>query len=189
MPSESPQQGPYTSYYENEAATGVPELMSPIMDRPVPYLPYRGAMFHGVPPTEIPTVDDAQEMPDGAAIADLYVPPTTDLNPVPVRIVDTAAHEYKQWRAWQIPVNASAPSMVANRKEGQSSLRIKHAATSGSDRVWIGPDPSISIYTGFPLDPGDEVSFMGEAPVYAVANTGVVGSVTLAVLSEFSTAQ
>jgi len=79
--------------------------------------------------------------------------------------------------------------MVANRKEGQSSLRIKHAATTGTDRVWIGPDPSVSIYTGYPLDPGGEISFAGEAPVYAIANTGVVGNVTLALLSEFSTAQ
>jgi len=189
MPSESPQQGPFTSYNQNEEATAVPELMSPVMDRGVPYLPYRGTAFHGVEPTNIPIIDDGEELPDGTAFAERFEPPTEDANPVPVRIVDTAAHEYKQWRAWQAFANASSPSMVANRKEGQSTLRVKHAATAGTDRVWIGPDPSVSIYTGYPLDPGDEMSFTGEAPVYAIAGTGVVGNVTLAVLSEFSTAQ
>jgi len=188
VPTESPQEGPYTSYNQNEGATAVPENMSPILDRPIPYLPYRGAMFHGVAPTE-PSLYQAEELPDDAVTTDVYHEPQEDINPVAVRIVDTAAHEYKQWRAWQAFANAASPSMVANRKEGQSSLRVKHISTSGTDRVWIGPDPSVSIYTGYPLDPGDEMSFMGEAPVYAIAHTGVAGNVTLAVLSEFATAQ
>ena len=188
MPSESPQEGPYTSYNENEGRTAVPENMSPILDRPIPYLPYRGAMFHGVPPTE-PSLYQAEELPDDTATTDVYHPPQEDLNPVAVRIVDTAAHEYKQWRAWQIPVNASAPCMVANRKEGQSNLRVRNFAAQGTNRVWIGPDPSVSVYTGYPLAGNDEVVFTGEAPVYAIADVGVVGPVTLAVLSEFATAQ
>jgi hypothetical protein len=188
MPTESPQEGPFTSYNSNEGATAVPENMSPILDRPVPYLPYRGAMYHGVHPTP-ESLYVAEELPDDASLTEVYHEPEEDLNPVAVKIVDTAAHEYKQWRAWQAFANAASPSMVANRKEGQSSLRIRHASTSGTDRVWLGPDTGVSIYTGYPLDPGGEVSFSGEAPVYAIAHTGVVGNVTLAVLSEFSTAQ
>jgi len=189
MPSESPQEGPYTSYNANEEGTAVPEQMSPIMDRTLPFIPYRGAMFHGVAPTELPSISDGEGLPEDAVIAEAYQPPEEDLNPVAVRIVDTAAHEYKQWRAWQAFANASTPSMVANRKEGQSSLRVKNAATSGTNRVWIGPDPNVSVITGFPLEPGQDHTFSGEAPVYALADTGVVGTVTLAVLSEFSTAQ
>lgn len=190
MPSESPQQGPFTSYNQNEEGTAVPENMSPILDRVSPqYLPYRGAMFHGVAPTDLPTVSDGEGLPDDAVIADLYVQPTEDLNPVPVRIVGAAVHEYKQWRSWQIPVNITSPCMVANRKEGQSSVRVKNTAAAGTNRVWIGPDTSVSIYTGFPLTGGEDHSFMGEAPIYAIADTGVSGPVTVAVLSEFSTAQ
>jgi hypothetical protein len=189
MPSESPQQGAYTSYNENETATAVPELMAPVMDRVTPFLPYRGAMFHGVAPTSTPTVSDGEELPDGTINTECYVPPTEDLNPVPVRIVDTAIHEYRQWRAWQVPVTATAVSMVANRKEGRSHLRVKNCATSGTNRVWIGPDANLSVYTGYPLDPSNEATFTGEAAVYALADTGVTGSVTVAMFDEFGTAQ
>lgn len=187
MPSESPQQSPFTSYNDNEGATAVPENMSPVADRWAAFLPYRGAMFHGVTPSEVPLVDDGEELPDGAAITDSYESPTEDLNPVPVKIVDTAQHEYKQWRAWQTFVTAAQPAMVANRKEGQSSLQLKNV--SDASRIWVGPDPSVSVYTGFPVKGGEEVSFTGEAPVYAIADTGVAGNVVVALLSQFSTAQ
>lgn len=190
MPSESPQHSAYTSYNLNEEGTAVPENMSPILDRVSPnYLPYRGAMFHGVPPTELPTVADGEELPDDTINADLYTPPTEDLNPVPVRIVDTAIHEYKQWRSWQVPVGTTSPGLVANRKEGQQSVTVKNTASAGANRVWIGPDSNVSLFTGFPLSGGEDHTFTGEAPVYAIADTGVSGLVTIAVLSEFGTAQ
>lgn len=187
MPSESPQDGPYTSYNANEEGTAVPENMSPILDRVSPaYLPYRGAMYHGVAPTELPTVADGEEMPDDAVMAEVYQPPVEDLNPVPVRIVDTAIHEYKQWRAWQAVVAATSACLVANRKEGQSSVRVKNISSSGTNRVWLGPDPNVSSISGFPISGGEDHTFMGEAPVYAVADSTTA---TLAVLSEFGTAQ
>lgn len=187
MPSESPQQSPYTSYNENEGATAVPENMSPIAERWAPTLPYRGPMFHGVMPDAAPLVDNGEELPDGAAVTESYQEPTEDLNPVPVKIVDTAQHEYKQWRAWQTFVTASSPVMVANRKEGQSSVQLKNC--SDASRIWVGPDTGVSVYTGYPVKGGEEVSFTGEAPVYAIADTGVAGNVVVALLSQFSTAQ
>jgi len=187
VPSESPNEGAFNTYGTNEEVIGAPEYMAPIMDRPIPYIPYRGTEFHGVAPQEIPVVDDENKPPDGTVLTGIFQPPEEDVNPVPVRVVDTATHEYKQWRAWQAFASAAQPSMVANRKEGQSGLNVKNC--SASSRVWLGPDPSVSIYTGYPLDGGGEVSFTGEAPVYAIADTGVAGNVTLAVLSQFSTAQ
>jgi hypothetical protein len=146
--------------------------------------------MHGVAPPEVPTIDDtAEELPEGVLITGAFQPPEDDVNPVPVRVVDTSAREYKQWRAWQVFVNSTSPCLVANRKEGQSNLRVRNFATQGTNRVWIGPDPGVSVYTGYPLAGNDEVVFSGEAPVYAIADTGVSGSVTLAVLSEFSTAE
>lgn len=187
MPSESPNEGAFTTYNTNEEVTGAPEYLSPIMDRAIPYLPYRGTEFHGVAPQDVPVIDDTAEIPDGTVVTGIFQPPEEDLNPVPVRIVGAATHEFKQWRAWQAFVTAASPSMVANRKEGQSNLYVKNCSTNS--RVWIGPDPSVSIYTGFPLDGGGMVSLSGEASVYAIADTGVAGNVVLAMLSEFSTAQ
>ena len=50
MPSESPNEGAFTTYGTNEEVIGAPEYMAPIMDRPIPYIPYRGTEFHGVAP-------------------------------------------------------------------------------------------------------------------------------------------
>lgn len=188
MPSESPNEGAFTTYDSNEEVTGSPEYLSPILDRATPYLPYRGTQFHGVAPTEVSAIDDdVVDVPSGTVITGIFQPPEEDANPIPVRIVESATHEYSQWRAWQAFANASSPSMVANRKEGQSSLTVKNC--SASSRVWVGPDPSVSVYTGFPLDGGGQIALSGEAPVYAIADTAVPGNVVIAVLSEFSTAQ
>jgi len=187
VPSESPNEGAFTQYGTTEEVTGSPEYLSPVMDRRTPYIPYRGTEFHGVMPQELPVIDDEEDLPDGTVITGAFRQPEEDINPVPVRVVDTATHEYKQWRAWQIFANAASPTLVANRKEGQSSVQIKNLSTN--DRIWIGPDPTVSVYTGFPLDGGAEVSLTGEAPVYAIANTGVAGNVTLALLSQFSTSE
>jgi hypothetical protein len=187
VPSESPNEGAFTQYNTNEEITGPPEYLSPVLDPGVvSFIPYRGQQFHGVhPPQMITPQQGEEELPDDAVITGLFEPPTEDANPVPVRIVDTAAHEYSQWRAWQAIVDTATPRLVANKKEGQSSIQIKSLA-SGSDRVWIGPDAGVSHITGYPLDPGGEVTLSGEAPVYAVAGTGTV---TVALLSQFSTAQ
>jgi hypothetical protein len=188
MPSESTPGNPY-AYSDQSEVTGSPEYISPIADRGVPFIPYRGTQFHGVTPTEVPIIDDGTEIPDGTVVTGVFQPPEEDLNPVPVRIVDTAVHEYKQWRAWQSFVNNASPTLVANRKEGQSSLRVRNTSTQGTNKVFLGPDPSVSIYTGYPFTGNDEIVFTGEAPVYAIADPGVSGTVIIAVLSEFSTAQ
>lgn len=189
MPSETTPGNPY-AYTDNQEVLGPPEYLSPVERRGVPFLPYRGTNFHGVEPTEIPIVDDGTEtvdIPDGTVVTGVFQPPEEDLNPVPVRIVDTATHEFKQWRTWQAPTDNTSPRLVANRKEGQSTVQVKNCAAAG--RVWVGPDPGVSTYTGFPLNPGESATFDGEAPVYAIADPTAVGFVTLAMLSQFSTAQ
>jgi hypothetical protein len=191
MPSESTG-NPY-AYSDTAEVTGAPEYLSPVERHGVPYLPYRGTQFHGVEPQEIPVVGpdgvETDEVPDGTVVTGVFQPPEEDLNPVPVRIVESATHEYQSWRAWQALVTATQPVMVANRKEGQTTIRVRNTSTQGTNRVFLGPDPSVSIYTGYPFSGNDELVLTGEAPIYAIADTGVSGTVTLAVLSEFSIAQ
>lgn len=188
MPSESPNEGAFTAYGTNEEVTGAPEYMAPIMDRSVAYIPYRGTEFHGVAPQEIPVVDDETEIPDGTVLTGIFQPPEEDVNPVPVRVVNTATHEYKRWRTWQALIDNTQVRMVANRKEGQSTIRVRNTATQGTARVYLGPDPNVSVYTGYPFAGNDELVLQSEAPIYAIADPSVSGFVTLAVLSEFSTA-
>lgn len=184
MPSESPRESAYTTY-TNEEVTGPPSYRSPLPEGFAPqFNPYRGTEFHGVDPGMVTKVEDV-DSEGGKVPVSHFVPGEKDIDPVPVRIVTGTIHEYNKWQAKQVQVGNTSPIMVASFQDGRSTLKIKNYVT-GASRVWIGPDSNVTSYTGYPLDADEETTFSGEAPVYAVADTGTVA---LAVLTEYSVSE
>lgn len=186
MPSESPRESAFTNYtYVDEPEQqGLP--FAPVPEGfGSPVIPYRGTVYHGVDPGVIEPVDDS-EVEGGSVPVERFVPGEEEITPVPVRIVDTATREFKQWRAWQSSVSALSPQLVGGAKDGRTSLKIRNLGSGGTARIWLGPDTGVNPQTGYPLDGGAEISFTGEAPVWGIAETGTV---MLAVLTEFSTSQ
>jgi len=182
MPSESPRESAYTTY-TNEEVVGPPTYRAPLPEGyGVGFFPYRGTQTHGVDPGNVAQVAD-EDTEGGKVDTSYYEPRTPDIDPVPVRIVEGTLHEYQRFHTWQITLNAVSAIMVASRKDGRQNLRIRNFSTVGTARVWIGSDANVTNYTGYPLSGNDEVILTGEAEVYGIADTGTV---TLAVLSEFS---
>lgn len=182
MPSESPRESAYTSY-TNEEVEGPPVYQSPLPEGfGVGFFPYRGTQTHGVDPGMVTPVAD-EDSEGGKVDTSYFQPRTPDIDPVPVRIVEGAAHEYQRFRTWQAYLNATSPVLVAGRQDGRQNLRIRNFATVGTARVWLSADSNVTSYTGYPLSGNDELILSGEAPVYGIADTGTV---TLAVLSEYS---
>lgn len=187
MPSESPRESAFTNYVGADDVPVPPSYRAPIPESQMNrVLPYRGVEYHGVDPGNVMPVEDT-DSEGGSVVTTYFEQGEDDVNPVPVRIVKEAAHEYAQWRAWQVSIPTISPVLVGGLKNGRTSVRIRHLGTSGGARIWIGPDSSVTAVTGFPLDPGADISLVGEAPVWAIAETGT--AVTVAVLTEFSTAE
>lgn len=186
MPSESPQnpRNRYETVDESAAPEGLPVGFEPQLDRfgGGPVFPYRGTQTHGVEPQTEQAAVGSPENDEGGAVEFDYVAPVEDAAPVPVRIVDTAAHEYSDWRANQSFANPS-PNRVVNRKEGRKSLTIKNI---GTVHVWVGPDSNVSPMAGYRVDSGGGTFTLdGEAEVWAVSNDAT--AVPLCIYFEFST--
>ena len=141
--------------------------------------------MHGVDPGMVEKVKDVDSEGGKVDVSGYFEQGTEDIAPVPVRIVDTAAHEYKKWQARQVQVSNTSPVMVASFQDGRTNLQVKNYVT-GAARVWVGPSSNVTSYTGYPLDAGGEMVFSGEAPVYAIADTGTVA---LAVFVEYSVSE
>lgn len=189
MPSES-YQDPRSrdTQYSTDDVSATPEpLPSYIQPAPERYggvnFPYRGQQTHGVEPTD--TAVGSPDDYEGGSIEVAYQAPEDDIPPVPVRIVDTAAHEYTQWRATQAFANPS-PTLVVSRKEGRERVTLKNI---GTVNVWIGPDSNVSKMSGFRVEAnGGSVTFERcEAEIWAVSDDATV--VPLCAVFEFSTAQ
>lgn len=185
MPSESPRESAYATY-TNEEVMGPPTYRVPLPEGSgVPFFPYRGTQTHGVDPGKVTQVAD-EDSEGGKVDVSYFEPGAPDIDPVPVRIVEGAVHEYRRFHTWQVTLNAVSAIMVASRKDGRQNLRIRNFSTVGTGRVWVGSDSSVTSYTGYPLSGNDEVILTGEAEVYGIADTGTV---TLAVLSEYANAE
>lgn len=186
MPTESPRESAYSTYTNEDVEMGpAPDAFrAPLPEgfRPQ-YFPYRGTEQHGVDPGLVAKVED-EDAEGGKVPLQGYEPPEPDANPVPVRIVDSAVSEYKQWRTYQVDA-PPAGVMVVGRKSGRTKVQVQNISTNL--RCWVGPDNTVSAFSGFPLTAGASVTLESEAPVWAVSDTAV--NVPLAVLTEFSTAQ
>jgi hypothetical protein len=193
MPSESHQdpRSRNTQYStEDVSATpeAIPQYVQPAPDR---YggvnFPYRGQQTHGVEPTD--TAVGSPDDYEGGSVEVAYEAPEDDVPPVPVRIVETAAHEYTQFRAIQAFANP-APTLVLSRKEGRERVTVKNIDSSTGTHVWVGPDSNVSKMSGFRVekDGGSVTLERCESEIWAIADDPLK-VVPLCIIFEFSTAQ
>jgi hypothetical protein len=141
--------------------------------------PYRGIETHGVKPTVDPTnMPDWRE--DGRVVPVAYVPVGVDIEPVPVRIVNTSRGEVDKWRVATAYAGVS-PAQLVNRNATRTLLKIKNL--DDTDTVYVSPDSTVSTFSGFPLAPGETLELHSTDEVWAVADAD---ETRLSVIWEFT---
>lgn len=188
MPDSSPRESAYSTYHD-ERTTIPPTYRTPMVERPgTRFIPYRGGggQYHGVYPLSTVEPEITEDVEGGKVVTEYFEPATEDVQPVPVRIVSEAVSEFGQWRAYQAAAS-EYPSMVVGRKEGRQRVTVRNISTA--DKLWIGPDNNVNVNNGYPLFARDDVTLIGEAEIWAIRDTGVAGTVPIAIMLEFSTAQ
>lgn len=187
MPHSSPQYrhsgNPYgvENLTEDQVEPGPGQPLEPMPEHYYGVVfPYRGIQQHGVDPTDMP--EDRPEDYAGGTVA-LADPIEPEHEPVPVRIVKSAKHEYNQWRAIQ---NYASPqgNKILNRKEGRTRCVIKNTSVAGI--IYVGPDSMATLQTGYKLGPNETMELFGEQEVWAMSATVGV-SEPLCAYFEFST--
>ena len=144
--------------------------------------PYRGIETHGVKPTVDPTnVPEWRE--DGRLVPIAYVPVGVDIDPVPVRIVNTSKGEVDKWRVDTAYAGVS-PVQLVNRNATRTFLKIKNLELAGGDTVYVSPDSTVSTFSGYPIAPGEILELWHSTDeVWAVADAD---ETKLSVLWEFT---
>jgi hypothetical protein len=143
--------------------------------------PYRGIETHGVMPTVDPT-DVPEWRNEGRAVPVLYVPEGVDIDPVPVRIVNTSRGEVDKWRVTTAYAGVS-PVQLVNRLASRTFLKIKNLEEVAGDTVYVSPDSSVSTFSGYPIAPGEVLELHSTDEVWAVAGAD---ETKLSVLWEFT---
>ena len=186
MPDHSPQdrnRPAFTDPMWNEAVVDpVPPGFVPAPENyGVPNFAYRGGETHGVVPlAPMHPMDDPYA--EGGAVPVDIEPPVDTPAPVPVRIVDTSPDDYKDWRAWQRFALANIAKPLADRKEGRTALRIKNL--HATDAMYVGPDATVTTYTGFRVEPAGTFTLECESPVWGISATA--NDIPVSCMMEFS---
>jgi len=164
MPNWMQRKGMQTPPERPDRVKPVPEKIEGI------YYPYRGTENHGVKQPNPEAVDDyyeSEHWDDGDVPRVLE--PEPEPEPVPVRVVQETARERLSWRSIQVPVT-DVKSQVVGRHEKRRNLIIRNPSTSSD--VFIAEDQSVSTYTGYLLEQGQEITLRTTEEVYAVCAPG-----------------
>jgi hypothetical protein len=168
------QQGGMASSSVREEAT------KPILDPPVEgtVFPYRGTETHGVKPEKAPP-PYVDEWPEEDA-SEHYQEGPTEVDPVPVRIVQEFASPRKEIRTRQMPVSQD-PKQIVNRNEARSRVWVKNIDQTNA--VYIGNDSNVTTVSGYKLSAGQELPGI-VATEDMWATTGDTTQVVLCILEE-----
>lgn len=162
-----------------------PKRLPPVMEKYAgKNLPWRGTQDHGVPiadhtpgdvlESEHPWVDEKADID--------YLPPENEPVPILVRVVNEHARELKDWRVGRSSVSTQAVQIVG-KNMARKGLRIRNL--DAANAVYIGPDSSVSTYTGYKIPAGTEpMPFVTTEEVWAT--TGDATVVEIGLLYEFS---
>lgn len=146
----------------------IPAPLEPHEEGRQRYNPYRGGEFHGVAPGK-PIEQDAEGYGSGTidVVWDETPPGGTVID---VRVISDDAEQLHAWRVNQYvaPPAGNPPVNIANRMRNRTKLQIKNM--SATDGLWIGPDPELTAFNGYFIDPGDEVPLSSTEAVYALGN-------------------
>jgi hypothetical protein len=131
------------------------EAVKPILDPPVQgvVFPYRGTETHGVQPAHKPPEYDDDEWTEDDE-SKHYDQPETEVEPIPVRIVQEFANPRKEIRTRQMPVSQT-PVEIVNRNEARSRVWVKNIDQTNA--VYIGNDGNVTTVSGYKLVAGAEL--------------------------------
>lgn len=144
--------------------------------------PYRGQEQHGVGVAAEPWIPQDGDAESWEGRTD-YAPDETEITPVPVRIVNDSSGEIRQWRALQTDADG-APRLISGRNEAMARVQVANLSATATDVVYIGPDITVSRFSGYPVTPGVPVTINTTGAVYAITDGSI--TVTVAVLIEHS---
>lgn len=159
--------------------------LDPTVEQFVGYnFPYRGQATHGVDPSLFGSSDVPDEEWEGGQyeLADDGEPEPA---PTPVRIVNEATVEIKQWRSGQLSVGLNAMRLVG-RNPDRTSLKLKNLSTNKG--IYVGRD-TVSYLSGYLIAPGGEFSLNSTEDVWAVAvalEDTTNNPILVAIVEEFS---
>lgn len=152
-----------------------PDRVQPVPETPAGvYFPYRGVENHGVAQPQTVDPDDYyenQKWDDGDIAKTLEPEPEPD--PIPVKIVQDTARERLNWRAIQVRVGAAGNPQkiqVVGRHEKRRSITVRNPSLS--QQAFIGEDESVSTYTGFLLEQGQQITLRSTEDIWAVCAEG-----------------
>lgn len=157
------------------------EASKPVLDPPVAgtVFPYRGTETHGVAPAKEPPAYVDDEWPEDSE-AEHYVDGPTEVDPIPVRIVQEFANPRKEIRTRQMPVS-QGPVQIVNRNEARSRVWVKNI--DGTNAAYVGNDGNITAISGYKLVAGQELpGLVVTEDMYAT--TGDSSTVVLCILEE-----
>lgn len=143
--------------------------------------PYRGTEKHGV---EVPSDAEynTREFQYEEESPDTYMEPLPEVEPIPVRVVNSTARERLDWRATRFLVKDTA-AQILGRHDRRKAVRIRnHDATNP---IYIGNDAGMQSYTGYLIPAGAELyPFLSTEDVWAVSNSGT--EVEISIMYEFA---
>jgi len=142
--------------------------------------PYRGVEQHGVSDTGDPS-DPVREFSDGTRKV-IYEEPPKEIDPVPVRIVQEGSQELRTLRTWQYSLSAGQVARVIPANPNRTKVRIKNLAAFA---VYIGGDPAVAAFTGYPLNQNETLELDTQDEVY-VLNPDLVLNANVAFVDQFS---
>jgi hypothetical protein len=142
--------------------------------------PYRGTEQHGVA-VPADTKYDTREFQYEEEEPEKYLPGEPEPDPILVKVVQDHAREIREFRVVRIPVSQT-PVQLVGKNLSRRSLRIRNTDTVNA--IYIGPDPSVNLVTGFKIPGNTEPNpFVTTEAVYAT--TGDSSVVEVSILFEY----
>jgi len=144
-----------------------PERIDPVVNRELgDNNAYRGIESHGVPRTnewtQVPSALDENEEVEAFDVSHAAI------DPIPVKIVNEGMRELRSWQVrHEYATNAANRILPLNKHSTKTRVRNIGAAT-----VWVAPDVSVAVFTGYPIPINTEWVFEGQTEVWAISEDG-----------------
>lgn len=156
------------------------DAIAPVPEKPAyKFNAYRGIENHGVPIQE--TWDEPAGYDSSMVLTEVrhHEP---DPSPVPVYLVNN--DDTRQITKWRNATGYAdnTPRQIIGQLETRTVLRVYNPSVDRT--VFVSPDSSVSVGTGYPILPGKELILHATGEMWAVSDTGV--SVTLNLFYEFT---
>lgn len=156
------------------------DAIAPVPEKPAyKFNAYRGTEAHGVP------IQDTWDEPDGydksMVLTEVHhrVP---DQDPVPVYLVNTDdTRQISRWRNTTAYADGSA-RQILGELETRTCAKLYNPSVDRT--VFIAPESSVSVATGYPILPGKEITLVSTEEIWGVSDDG--SQQKLNVLYEFT---